>query len=144
MGGRSIRKRWPRASRPRPWPAFSAVVLAGSRSRHSLLTAGAILGHEFDLDVAGELADIPPGEIGAALDEARLRHLVWLRPNETTCVFVHDKVRESFLDQLDARQNLNSICRPPDHLRKPLPIAVSTWHSTWTPPVVPKKLFRMR
>ncbi len=65
-----------------------------------LLTVGALLGKEFDLPIAAHLAHQPAAEAIAALDEARRRHLVWVKALEGKCVFVHDKLRESLLDNL--------------------------------------------
>ena len=41
-----------------------------------------------------------PADAISAVDEARERHLLWLRPSGATCVFVHDRVRSVFLDRL--------------------------------------------
>ena len=59
----------------------------------NLLTAAAILGKEFDLDVARRLTDQCVADATAGLDEARRRRLVWVRPDGTHCAFVHDRIR---------------------------------------------------
>jgi two-component system sensor kinase len=64
-----------------------------------LLSTGAVLGKEFELHVAAELARQTPSQAIAALDVARQRRLVWLRPDGSRCVFVHDKIRASLLDR---------------------------------------------
>ncbi|MBV9124577.1 MAG: AAA family ATPase, partial [Planctomycetes bacterium] len=69
-----------------------------------LLSAGAILGKEFDLDFAVHLAGQTPSQAIRALDEARHRHMVWVQGAETHCVFIHDKLRRSFLDRLSAAE----------------------------------------
>lgn len=66
----------------------------------ALLEAGAILGKEFDLDLAAELAKLPPARAIAAVDEARRRHIVWARRGEARCAFVHDKLRQTLLERL--------------------------------------------
>ena len=63
-----------------------------------LLSTGAVLGKEFELDVAAELSRQTPGQSIMALDVARQRRLVWLRPDGSRCVFVHDKIRSAVLD----------------------------------------------
>ena len=61
-----------------------------------LLSAGAILGKEFDLDLAAELAQQSPAQAVAALDEGRRRDLVWVRAGGRSLPFVHDRfVRRS-------------------------------------------------
>ena len=70
------------------------------RATVELLSAGAVLGKEFDLDFSARLAELSPAAAIAALDEARRRHLVWLRPSGAACVFVHDRVRAALLQRL--------------------------------------------
>jgi two-component system sensor kinase len=74
-----------------------------------LLTAGAVLGKEFDLDIAATLASQNPAQAIAAVDDARHRHLVWARSQNTRCAFVHDKLRQTLLEQLHTphRQELH-------------------------------------
>ena len=67
----------------------------------ALLSAAAVLGKEWDLDLAARLAGV---SIGTALDarqDARRRHLVWVRGRNSACSFVHDKIREAVLERLD-------------------------------------------
>ena len=69
-----------------------------------LLSHGAVLGKEFELNIAAELADQSPAQAITALDVARQRRLVWLRPDGSHCVFVHDKIRSALLEsQAEAR-----------------------------------------
>ncbi len=74
-----------------------------------LLTIGAILGKEFDLQSAIHLANQEPSAALRALELVRERHLVWLRSSLDRCVFVHDKIRAIFLDRLpeDVRKELH-------------------------------------
>jgi signal transduction histidine kinase len=65
-----------------------------------LLSVGAVLGREFDLDFAASLLGQSPAQALAALDEARSRHMIWARSEGARCVFVHDKVREALLRRL--------------------------------------------
>ncbi len=74
-----------------------------------LLSVGAILGREFNLRLAADLAGHPSAEAISALDEARSRHLLWVRPDGTTCVFVHDRIRTALLERVssDERRRLH-------------------------------------
>jgi two-component system sensor kinase len=66
----------------------------------SLFTVGAILGKEFDLQTAIELSGQNSFVAIQALDLARERHLIWVRPDGARCVFVHDKIRAVLLERL--------------------------------------------
>ncbi|HEY4312328.1 MAG TPA: response regulator [Pirellulales bacterium] len=66
-------------------------------TRH-LLATGAVLGKEFELDVAAELSAQSAARSIVALDVARQRRLVWVRPDGARCVFVHDKIRSALLE----------------------------------------------
>ncbi|HEV3024512.1 MAG TPA: AAA family ATPase, partial [Pirellulales bacterium] len=65
-----------------------------------LLSAGAVLGKEFDLAFAAQLAQQTPAHAVAALDEARRRRIVWARRDQAHCVFIHDKLRQTLLERL--------------------------------------------
>jgi len=66
-----------------------------------LLSAGAVLGKEFDIELAVQLVGSPE-QAGAIIDEARRRRLVWLEERTGRCTFAHDKIREALLDRLDS------------------------------------------
>ncbi|MCC7084349.1 MAG: response regulator [Pirellulales bacterium] len=83
-----------------------------------LLSTGAVLGKEFELDVAGELADYSPAQVITALDIARQRRLVWLRPDGTRCVFVHDKIRSSLLHLQPPSHRLQLHARAAEYLQR--------------------------
>jgi two-component system sensor kinase len=83
-----------------------------------LLSAGAVLGKDFDLDLAATLANQSPGQAIAALDQARGRHIVWARLEQTRCSFVHDKLRQTLLQRLDAGQRQDLHRRAALHLEK--------------------------
>ena len=74
-----------------------------------LLTVGAVLGKEFDLEAAAALAGQPDGDALAALEEARRRQLVWVKQETARFLFVHDRLRAAFLDRLssDERRELH-------------------------------------
>lgn len=79
-----------------------------SSSTLLLLESGAVLGKEFDANLAASLAGIPFAEFVPAIDEARRRHLIWMR--DASCAFVHDKIRETVLEGLSSeeRQRLHA------------------------------------
>ncbi|HEX2274531.1 MAG TPA: ATP-binding protein [Acidimicrobiales bacterium] len=72
-----------------------------------LLGVGAVLGKEFDLDMAVALAGETDAEAGRAAEEARRRQILWTEGR--SCIFVHDKLREVLLEQLgdDERTELH-------------------------------------
>lgn len=65
-----------------------------------LLSAGAVLGKEFDLDAALALANLVPDAAAAALEESRRRRVVWVDERTGRCAFAHDKLRETLLEAL--------------------------------------------
>ena len=64
-----------------------------------LLSIAAILGKEFEVGVTARLAGLEAAQAITALDIARQRRLVWLRPDGSHGVFVHDKIRSALLDR---------------------------------------------
>ncbi len=64
-----------------------------------LLCTGAVLGKEFDLDMAVELAEVDPARALMQLDVARRRQLVWMGSDGTRCAFVHDIIRSALLER---------------------------------------------
>ncbi len=90
--------------------------------RHAidLLTIGAVLGKEFDLEIAVQLAAHPATEAISTLDVARRRCLIWLRPDGGRGVFVHDKIRTALLERLTAEERRHLHYRAALHLRKHL------------------------
>jgi diguanylate cyclase (GGDEF)-like protein/PAS domain S-box-containing protein len=73
------------------------------------LSVGAVLGKEFDIVQAVELA----GQSESAapiLEESLRRRLLWVDPRSGRCIFFHDRIREALLDRLDAvtREKLHS------------------------------------
>ncbi|MFV2068598.1 MAG: ATP-binding protein, partial [Pirellulales bacterium] len=76
-----------------------------------LLAPGAVPGKEFELDMAARLAQQAPSDAISAINEARQRRLVWLRPDGGQSVFVHDKIRSAVLERLAParRQELHRL-----------------------------------
>jgi signal transduction histidine kinase len=66
----------------------------------SVLSVGAVLGREFELDLLGDLAEVPADEVDTALEEARQRQIVWVDPSRRRAAFLHDKLREAVLERL--------------------------------------------
>ncbi|HVB26898.1 MAG TPA: AAA family ATPase, partial [Mycobacteriales bacterium] len=69
-----------------------------------LLTAGAVLGKEFDLATAGALTAMTPAEALDAVAATRGRHILWFDPLTARCSFVHDKLRETVLADVTAER----------------------------------------
>jgi two-component system sensor kinase len=67
----------------------------------TLLRTGAILGKEFDLTLALELAQLDQTDATEALHEARQRRILWVDEADNRCAFAHDKLRETLLDRFD-------------------------------------------
>ena len=63
-----------------------------------------VLGKEFELPLAAELVVQESSQAIAALETARERHYVWVRPDGIHCAFVHDKIRSALLERLSAEQ----------------------------------------
>jgi two-component system sensor kinase len=64
------------------------------------LTVGAILGKEFDAELAAELCGHGQAAIDAALEEAAQRRIVWQDEGTSRVRFLHDKLREALLSRL--------------------------------------------
>ncbi|MBM4090958.1 MAG: protein kinase, partial [Planctomycetes bacterium] len=87
----------------------------------SLLSAGAVLGKEFALDMASVLSRLSAAEAAAALSDGRQRHLVWVRPDGSQCAFVHDRVRATLLDRLGEQERKALHLRAARHIRDQRP-----------------------
>jgi diguanylate cyclase (GGDEF)-like protein len=98
----------------RTTPQLMAGVQASSRSAAvfgrrleqapgevlELLSVGAVLGKQFDPDLAAELAGQSRLQAISALADARRRHIVWADDAGEYCAFVHDKLRGALLERL--------------------------------------------
>jgi tetratricopeptide (TPR) repeat protein len=65
-----------------------------------VLSAGAVLGKEFDVLAAVQLSGETQGA-AAIIEEARARRLLWVDERSGHCSFFHDKIREALLDRLE-------------------------------------------
>ena len=81
-----------------------------------LLSIGAVLGKDFDLLLAMELAEQRPGRAVPALDEAQRRRFVWVDEARGRCQFTHDKLREALLDELPAEERISLHLRAAQHI----------------------------
>lgn len=70
----------------------------------TLLRTGAVLGKEFDLSLALDLANLEQADATEALNEARQRRILWVNETDNRCAFAHDKLREALLEQFDQRE----------------------------------------
>lgn len=86
-----------------------------------ILSIGAILGKEFDLDLAAALTAQSPSEIMSALDEARRKQIVWLNPASSHGLFVHDRLREALLERLPCEQRRTVHLRAAVYLQEHAP-----------------------
>ncbi|HWC25106.1 MAG TPA: EAL domain-containing protein, partial [Solirubrobacteraceae bacterium] len=83
-----------------------------------LLSVGAVLGKQFGVALAAELAGLPPREALRLLTDARRRHIVWSDGDGERCAFVHDKLREALLDRLPAQRRRELHRAAALHLRR--------------------------
>jgi diguanylate cyclase (GGDEF)-like protein/PAS domain S-box-containing protein len=72
-----------------------------------LLTIGAILGKEFDLDLAVSLWGQIGPTVTSALDDARKRRILWIDEVGNRCSFTHDKLRETLLDRIGVEDKMS-------------------------------------
>ncbi len=74
-----------------------------------LLSAGAVLGKEFDVELSASLVGAQ-ALAPSILEEARRRRLLWVDDRTGRCSFFHDKIREALLDRLEpeARRQLHA------------------------------------
>jgi diguanylate cyclase (GGDEF)-like protein/PAS domain S-box-containing protein len=71
-----------------------------SAPAQELLQAAAVLGKEFDLDLAVALSGLPAAAAVPALDEVHRRRILWLDEGAGRGRFLHDRLREAVLDRL--------------------------------------------
>ena len=81
-----------------------------------LLSIAAVLGKDFDLLLAMELAGQVPGRAVPALDEARRRRIVWVDEAGGRGQFTHDKLREALLDGLPVEERTRLHLRAAQHI----------------------------
>lgn len=65
-----------------------------------LLAIGAIIGKDFSIQMAADLARIPPEKVLQLLIEPRHNCLIWEQASGSVCSFMHDQIREAVLQTL--------------------------------------------
>ena len=81
-----------------------------------LLSAGAVLGKEFDLRLAAELCRQDPDAAAAALAEASRRRIVWVDEQAGRARLLHDKLREALLARLEPSERRRLHLRAAEHI----------------------------
>lgn len=87
----------------------------------ALLTAGAILGKDFEIGFAAHLCNQDRVAAAAAVDIARLRRLVWSRGDTGIIVFVHERIRATILARLSGEECRQLHRHAAEHLRRHAP-----------------------
>jgi PAS domain S-box-containing protein len=82
-----------------------------------LLSVGAVLGKDFDLELAAALTGSGAAEgTLPALADARRRRIVWIDEAFNRCHFVHDKIREALLSTLTTEERTDLHLRAAEHI----------------------------
>ena len=99
-------------------------------STQRMLAVGAVLGKEFELVLASELASISVVAASRAIQDARRRHMIWTDDSATRCTFGHDKLRETVLDRLSdsERRDLHRQAALVLSQRSPAPVFDLAFH----------------
>ena len=71
-----------------------------SNESQDLLGVGAVLGKDFSIEMAADLARIPPERVLELLIEPRRNCLIWERASGSICSFMHDQIRDAVLQTL--------------------------------------------
>jgi len=82
----------------------------------ALLSAGAVLGKQFDIGTAVSIAQAEPAAADDIVLDAMRRRLLWIDRNEHQCRFFHDKIREALLNRLAAETRGDLHSRAADAL----------------------------
>ncbi len=86
-----------------------------------LLTIGAVLGKEFELNLAAGLAGLSPQQAVNVLEMASQRHFLWIQPDKGQCDFVHDKIRTTLLERTAPEKRRELHDRIAHHLEENAP-----------------------
>jgi len=71
-----------------------------SRESQDLLAVGSVLGKDFSIEMAADLAEIPRDRVLELLVEPRRNCLIWERASGNICSFMHDQIRETVIQTL--------------------------------------------
>jgi tetratricopeptide (TPR) repeat protein len=66
----------------------------------NLLAVGAVIGKDFSIQMAADLARVPPEHVLELLIEPRRNCLIWEQASGNICSFMHDQIREAVLQTL--------------------------------------------
>jgi len=83
-----------------------------------LLSIGAIVGKDFNLDIAVSLARMTIAEVVKAFQHARDRALIWERADGGQFVFVHDLIRSSLINRLTPAEQADLHLRAASYLQR--------------------------
>ncbi|MBL8817050.1 MAG: response regulator [Planctomyces sp.] len=86
-----------------------------SESR-ALLAVGAVLGKDFSIEMAADLAGIPQAKVFELLEEPRRNHLVWEQASGRICSFMHDQIRDAVLKSLTRQRRVEIDRRAANYL----------------------------
>ena len=90
-------------------------------SSQNLLAVGSVLGKEFSIEMAAELAGVPRERVLQLLIEPRRNYLVWERASGSICSFMHDQIRESVLASLDTSRRADIHFKAAVYLQRTQP-----------------------
>ncbi len=101
-----------------------------SPATRKYLEVGAILGREFDVELANQVSELSPSEILHAIQNAKNRQLLWKRHTSEVCVFLHDKIREELLSRMNrsVRKKLHLLTARFIEKKYPDQIAALAYH----------------
>lgn len=71
-----------------------------SKESQEVLAVAAVIGKDFSIQMAADLARIPPGNVLELLTEPRRNCLIWEQASSAICSFMHDQIREAVLQTL--------------------------------------------
>lgn len=94
------------------------------------LEIGAILGTEFDVQIASLVANHSLESVQNSIQDAKDRQLLWTRLEMGTCHFLHDKIREALLSRMSLSLKRQAHYRVAQHLEMSAPdrIAELAYH----------------
>ena len=92
-----------------------------SLSSQHLLAVGSVLGKEFSIEMAADLAGIAHDRVLHLLIEPRKNYLIWERASGNVCSFMHDQIREAILSSLDVSQRADIHFKAATYLHRTHP-----------------------
>lgn len=108
----------------------------------SFLEAAAVLGTEFDFEIAGQISGIRDEAQSKAIQDAKSRQLLWSRSPANIGRFLHDKIREELLAQMSAQQRKNLHRRTAGFIEQHNPGRIAELAYHYDAAGVPDRAFR--